>query len=86
MKQLLYITIVLFSCGKGGGFCDHACEVKKAFPKLKPPIIVIAKDCHEVFGCNVILRDSENTLLPMGNMSFEGPVIGASYNVGDTLR
>ena len=77
---MLIIAVMLGSC------CDHDCQVSKKFPKLKRPIIVVSKKCSDAFGCSVLVRDKNDSVLYMGNMSAIGNNIGNSYNIGDTLK
>jgi len=78
---LCFVLISFSSCT----LCDHNCQVEKAYPKLIRPIIVIAKD-KSWGGYSVIVRDIRDSTLLMGNMSTRGSIIGASYNVGDTIK
>lgn len=81
MKYTMFIIAVML-----GSCCDHNCQVNKKFPKLKRPIIVVSKKCNDSFGCSVLVRDKNDSILFMGNMSALGNSIGSNYNIGDTLK
>lgn len=82
MKKIIFILLILTSCDTP---CDHNCQVNKKFPELKRPIVVIGKKVSWAGG-SVVVRDSANTILLMGNLSTMGNVIADSYNVGDTIK
>lgn len=84
---ILFIALCIIIAGcSNGSLCDHSCKVEQAYKKLKPPIVLIGKKCSDSFGCSVVVRDSRDTTLLMGNMSSRGNIFGASYNVGDTIK
>lgn len=82
LNTLLFLIVLLMV----SGCADHNYHVDKEFPTLKRPIIVVGKKCDDWAGCGVVVRDSEDRTLVMGNMSTIGNMIGEYYNVGDTIK
>ncbi len=64
---------------------DYTFETVKTFNTLTPPIVLIAKDkTPGTWG--VTLRDSRDSMVYFGDFSGLANQIGASYEVGDTLK
>jgi hypothetical protein len=55
------------------------------FTSLKSPVILIAKDKGMV-GYSIVVKDSIGTVQSFGDLTTIGNTIGASRNIGDTLK
>jgi hypothetical protein len=64
---------------------DYTTSSTEEFNKLKSPVIMIGKD--EFAGMwDITVKDADNKVLHIGNMSGFANSIGASRMVGDTLK
>ena len=92
MKRLIFaviiyiiLVIIFHTTTACDVFCDHDCRVDKEFPKLIPPVVLVAKECTWA-GCSAMVQDSTGKILHMGNLSTIGRMVGSSYEVGDTIE
>ena len=90
MKNLfmLMLVITLFSsCDTSPSqpektYDDIALE---QFNALKSPVILISKE-KTIGGYHIVVKDANKVIQQFGDMSIIGSSVGASRNVGDTLK
>jgi len=57
----------------------------KEINNLKAPVILIGKS-KNLNLYNVLLKDANDSILYIGNMSLVANIIGESYKIGDTIK
>lgn len=53
--------------------------------KMKPPIILIAIDEKQWMGTGCTIKDANNEIFAMGNMSYFATSLANSRHIGDTI-
>lgn len=84
MKYIL-ILILLASCNVE----SYDDVVRKQFNELKSPVVIIGIWKNNFIGdelYSISVKDSSGKVLEIGNQSIFARTIGASRNIGDTIK